>query len=231
MITVRKSEDRGATKLGWLDSKHTFSFNRYYDPRHMGFRSLRVINDDVVSAGGIFGTHPHENMEILTWVLSGSVVHKDSTGAAGEIRPGDLQKMSAGTGIFHSEANGSKTDSTHFYQIWILPQRSGLEPSYGQKHFPVEERTNRLRLVASRDGRDGSVLVHQDAEMLTGILDAGAEVAHSASGRHIWVQVGSGRVDVNGIELKAGDGAQASGEDAIRIEALERSEVIVFDLA
>jgi hypothetical protein len=231
MITVRKSEDRGATKLGWLDSKHSFSFNRYYDPRHMGFRSLRVINDDVVSAGGIFGTHPHENMEILTWVLSGSVAHKDSTGSAGEIRPGDLQKMSAGTGIFHSEANGSKTESTHFYQIWILPAKMGLEPSYGQKNFPIEERTNRLRLVASRDGRDGSVLVHQDAEMLTGILDAGVEMAHDSKGRHVWLQVATGRVEVNGVELSAGDGAHTSDDESVRIRALDKSEVILFDLA
>lgn len=231
MIRIRPAAERGTTRISWLDSRHSFSFNRYYDPEHMGFRSLRVINDDYIAPGGKFGTHPHDNMEILTWVLSGSVVHQDSTGARGEIRPGDAQKMSAGTGIFHSEANGSATEELRLLQIWILPEREGLKPEYQQTHFPEADRKNRLRVIAARDGRDGSIVIHQDVAVLNGLLDEGTEVRHAlAPGRHAWVQVARGSVSLNGLELKEGDGAAISDEPALAINARTGSEVLVFDL-
>jgi len=231
MIQLRPAAERGTTNIGWLDSKHTFSFNHYYDPKHMGFRSLRVINDDLVAPGGKFGRHPHANMEILTWVLSGSVVHEDSTGSRGTIRPGDAQKMSAGTGIYHSEANGSTTEPLHLLQIWIQPERDGLEPEYGQTHFPAEERTNRLRLIASPDGRDGSIVIHQDASIYNSLLTPGTRVEQPLDpGRHAWVQVATGAVTLNGKALRKGDGAAISGEPQLQLEASETSEVLVFDL-
>lgn len=232
MIRIRPAAERGSTRISWLDSRHSFSFNRYYDPAHMGFRALRVINDDFVAPGGKFGTHPHDNMEILTWVLSGSVVHRDSTGAHGEIRPGDAQKMSAGTGILHSEANGSDTEQVRFLQIWILPEREGLEPAYQQTHFPAPARTNRLRLIASRDGRDGSIVIHQDAAVYNALLEPGAEVIHPlAPARHAWLQVARGSVTLNGLHLEEGDGAAISDETAVALAARQPAEVLLFDLA
>ena len=231
MIRIRPAAERGSTRINWLDSRHSFSFNRYYDPAHMGFRSLRVINDDFIAPGGRFGTHPHENMEILTWVLHGSVVHQDSTGARGEIRPGDAQKMSAGTGIFHSEANGSNTEELRLLQIWILPEREGLQPGYQQTHFPPEERTNRLRLIASRDGRYGSVVICQDAAVYNALLEPGAAVEHPlASGRHAWLQVARGSVTLSGFQLGEGDGAAISEEADLAIAAHQPAEVLLFDL-
>jgi len=231
VIRVRRAEDRGRSKWSWLDSRHTFSFNRYYDPEQMGFRTLRVINDDFIGGGGKFGKHPHENMEILTWVLSGSIVHEDSTGAKGETRPGEIQRMTAGTGILHSEANGSETGDMRLLQIWIEPERMGLEPGYEQKAFADEEFRNRLRVVASRDGRDGSVRIHQDATVSVARLDPGAAVElQPGAGRGVWVQVAGGAIVVNGEEMKDGDGAAIEGEAAVRIEGVEAGEVLVFDL-
>ncbi|HNY38959.1 MAG TPA: pirin family protein [Bryobacteraceae bacterium] len=231
MIKVRRAEDRGRSKWSWLDSRHTFSFNRYYDPEQMGFRTLRVINDDFIGGGGKFGMHPHENMEILTWVLNGSVVHEDSTGAKGETRAGEIQRMTAGTGVFHSEANGSETDDMRLLQIWIEPERMGLQPGYEQIRFGEGELENQLRLVASRDGRDGSAVINQDATVLAGRLDAGARVKYQAEpGRGAWVQVAGGVVTLNGERLADGDGAAVEGEAELRIEGVERGEVLVFDL-
>lgn len=232
MIKIRHAEDRGRTRIAWLDGRHTFSFNRFYDPDYMGFRSLRVINDDVVAPGGGFPMHPHQDMEILTWILSGSLVHEDSTGARGEIRPGDVQRMSAGTGIYHSEANGSKTEPVRLLQIWLHPEREGLQPGYEDKHFPVAERRNQLRLIASPGSEDGAVKIHQDARVYATLLDEGAEVKHDlAADRHAWVQVATGAVTANGVALKQGDGAAISGEDALTLVAGEPSEVLLFDLA
>lgn len=231
MIKVRRGEDRGKSKWSWLDSRHSFSFNRYYDPEHMGFRTLRVINDDFIGAGGKFGMHPHENMEILTWVLSGSIVHEDSTGAKGQTRPGEIQRMSAGTGIFHSEANGSETEDMRLLQIWIHPDRPGLEPGYEQTAFAPAELENRLRVIASRDARDGSVTIHQDAVTLAGRLTAGARVEYPITeGRGIWLQVAGGSVLANGEHLKDGDAIALEQESMLQIEAVENSEVLVFDL-
>ena len=231
MIRLRPSSERGATQTGWLDSRHTFSFNRYLDPAWTSFRSLRVINEDRIAGGGRFDSHPHRDMEILTWILSGALEHEDSTGGRGVLRPGDLQKMSAGTGIFHSEANASPSEPLHLLQIWILPSQRGLKPHYVEKHFPLEERRNRLRLLASPGGRDGSLPVHQSAELWTAVLDEGREVEHPlAADRHAWLQVASGEVELNGILLRAGDGAAASGETALRSRARKTSELLLFDL-
>lgn len=231
-MLLARAEDRGLTKTSWLDGRHTFSFNRYYDPEKMGFRTLRVINSDIVGPGGAFGMHPHENMEILTWILEGVLVHKDSMGSHGEIRPGDIQRMSAGTGVFHSEANGSKTEPVRLLQIWLFPERDGLKPSYEQKNIPIGERTNRLRVIAAPDARDGSVKIHQDAVVYNGVLDSGAAVELPAGeGRHIWVQVARGAVEVNGVSLKEGDGVGLSELTGLKLVAVQPSEVIVFDLA
>ena len=232
MITIRPAEERGRTKIDWLDSRHTFSFNRYYDRKHMNYRALRVINDDFVAPAGRFGSHPHENMEILTYVLDGVVVHQDSTGAKGETRPGDIQRMTAGSGIFHSEANGSYTDALRFLQIWIYPEQENLEPGYEQKSFAPEERANRLRLIASRDARDGSVRIHQDADVFSGVLSAGASVTHELRpGRGAWLQVAKGEVTLNGKLLKEGDGAAIEGETTLTIQASAPSDLLLFDLA
>lgn len=231
-MLLARAEDRGLTKTSWLDGRHTFSFNRYYDPEKMGFRALRVINSDVVGPGGAFGMHPHENMEILTWILEGELVHKDSMGSHGAIRPGDIQRMSAGTGVFHSEANGSKTEPVRLLQIWLFPERDGLEPSYEQKNIPIEERTNRLRVVASPDARDGSVTIHQDAVVYNGVFDGGASAELPvAEGRYVWVQVARGAVEVNGTALNEGDGLGLSNLAALKLSAVQPSEVMVFDLA
>lgn len=232
MIKVRHAADRGRTRISWLDGRHTFSFNRFYDPEYMGFRSLRVINDDVVAPGGKFGMHPHENMEILTWILSGSVVHEDSTGARGEIRPGDIQRMSAGTGVFHSEANGSQTEPVRLLQIWLLPEKEGLEPSYEEKHFPEEERRNALRMIASREADNGAAKIHQDARVYASLLDQDAQVEHElAPGRHAWVQVARGEVNLNGTTLSEGDGAAVSEETKLTLKAVSPAEILLFDLA
>jgi redox-sensitive bicupin YhaK (pirin superfamily) len=231
MIRVRRGSERGHFDHGWLDTYHTFSFARYYDPRQMGFRALRVINEDRVAPGRGFGTHPHEDMEIVTYVLDGALEHRDSLGTGSTIRPGELQRMTAGTGILHSEFNPSSTGPVHLYQIWLLPEREGLEPSYEQKAFPEGERRNRLRLVASPDGRDGSLSIRQDARLYLGSLDEGREVRHEASnGRHAWLQVLRGGVSLNGLPMSAGDGAAVGDESSLAIKADGPSEVLLFDL-
>lgn len=232
MIKIRHAADRGRTRIAWLDGRHTFSFNRFYDPEYMGFRALRVINDDVVAPGGAFPMHPHQDMEILTWILSGSLVHEDSTGARGEIRPGDVQRMSAGTGIYHSEANGSQTEPVRLLQIWLQPEREGLTPGYEDKHFPEAERRNRLRLIASPGAGGGAAKIHQDARVYATLLDEGAQVVHTlAPGRHAWVQVASGAVTLNGEALGEGDGAAVSDVETLVLAATASAELLLFDLA
>jgi redox-sensitive bicupin YhaK (pirin superfamily) len=232
MITVRKAADRGGGDHGWLDTRHTFSFADYYDAAQMGFRGLRVINEDRVQPGRGFPTHGHRDMEILSYVLAGALEHEDSMGTGSVIRPGDVQRMSAGTGVMHSEFNPSRAEPVHFLQIWILPGTRGLDPSYEQKHFPEAEKRGRLRLIASRDGRDGSVTIHHDASVYAAVLAPGERVtlAPLADGRHAWVQVAQGAVTLNGEALGAGDGAALSREPALTLVAVERAEVLVFDL-
>lgn len=232
MITLRRSADRGRADHGWLDSRHTFSFADYYDPQQMGFRSLRVINEDRVAPGMGFGTHPHRDMEIISYVLEGKLEHRDSMGTGSVIQPGDVQRMSAGTGVTHSEFNGSKTEGVHFLQIWIVPAERGIKPSYEQKTFSEADKRGRLRLVASPDGRDGSVTIHQDASLYAAVLEAGNAVTHPlAKGRHGWVHVASGSVSLNGQKLAAGDGAAISEESELRLEGLEKADVLLFDMA
>ena len=231
MIRVRPAGERGRTRTGWLDSSHTFSFGDYYDPRHMGFRSLRVINEDYVAPGTGFGTHSHRDMEIISVALSGGLAHRDSTGGSGIISPGEVQVMTAGTGVSHSEMNASKSEPVHFLQIWILPEREGLRPGYGQKAFPGEERRGRLRLLASRGGDEGSLVIHQDAGLYDAHLSPGEEVSHTlGEGRHAWLQVVRGSVSVNGTALGAGDGAAVSEERYLRVSAKSESEFLLFDL-
>ena len=232
MIRVRRSSERGHFDHGWLDTYHTFSFSRYYDPGFMGFRSLRVINEDVIHPGRGFGTHGHEDMEIVTLVLDGELAHRDSLGTGSTIRPGELQRMTAGSGITHSEFNPSATDPVHLYQIWLLPERNGLPPSYDQKAFPEEDRRNRLRLVASPDGEEGSLSSRQDARLYLSALDEGREVSYNiAPGRHAWLQVLRGRVALNGESLSAGDGAAVGDEPTLALVAGSPSDVLLFDLA
>lgn len=230
MITLRRAEERGRTHTSWLDSHHTFSFNDYYDPRHMGFRALRVINEDLVKPGTGFPTHGHRDMEILSYVLEGGLAHEDSTGGDGVIRPGEVQFMRAGTGVTHSEYNHSKAEPVHFLQIWIVPDRRGLPPAYGQRAYDREAARKGFALLASRDGREGSIRLHQDAELLLTMVAGGAPRAHAlAPGRHAWAQVARGSVTVNGQALNAGDGAAVSDEPRIEIEG--EGEALVFDLA
>jgi redox-sensitive bicupin YhaK (pirin superfamily) len=232
MITTRPAEQRGHADHGWLDSQHTFSFADYYDPANMGFRALRVINEDRVSAGRGFGTHSHRDMEIVTLVLEGELAHRDSLGHGSVIRPGELQRMTAGTGIAHSEFNPSTTEPVHLYQIWLHPERKGLEPSYEQKAFAAEETRGRWRLVASRDGRDGALTIHQDAEVLLGSLEGDEPLTHALRpARHAWLQVLRGAVDLNGHRLEAGDGAALSDEPALSLKAAGPSGLLLFDLA
>jgi redox-sensitive bicupin YhaK (pirin superfamily) len=232
MITVRASEERGLARHGWLESRHTFSFADYHDPAHMGFRALRVINEDRVQPGEGFGSHPHRDMEILTYVIQGALAHRDSTGSAGVIRPGDVQRMSAGTGIVHSEFNASREEPVHFLQIWIVPEHPGLAPGYEQRTFPLAERTGRLRLLAAPDGRDGALRLHQDASVWGALLPAGSRVAHAlAPGRHAWLQMVKGKLSLNGTPLAAGDGAAAEGEERLVLEAGDEAEILLFDLA
>ena len=232
MIRLRKAKDRGHADHGWLDTWHTFSFADYYDPEQMGFRALRVINDDVVAPGRGFGTHPHRDMEIVTYVLEGALAHKDSMGNASTIVPGEVQRMSAGTGVLHSEFNHSRTDPVHLLQIWLLPARNGLAPSYEQTFFPDEEKRGRLRLVASPDAADGSVRIHQDARLYATLLAPGEEVTHAlAPGRHAWVHVARGKASLNGQPLEAGDGAAVSAEERLALRGDGHAEVLLFDLA
>jgi redox-sensitive bicupin YhaK (pirin superfamily) len=232
MMTIRAAGERGHANHGWLDSYHTFSFADYYDPEHMGFASLRVINEDRVTPGQGFGTHPHRDMEIISYVLEGGLEHRDSMGTGSIIRPGDVQRMSAGTGVTHSEFNASKTDLVHFLQIWLLPAQKGIRPSYEQKAFSRQEKQGRLRVVASPDGRGESVTIHADAVVYAGLFDEGqsGELA-LAPGRRGWVHVARGKIRVNGRDLGAGDGAALSDEAGIRVEGVEGGEVLVFDLA
>lgn len=232
MIQVRRANERGKTHTPWLDSHHTFSFNQYYDPRYSGFRDLLVINEDSVAPGQGFGTHGHRDMEIISYVVEGQLAHKDSTGVSATIRPGDVQRMSAGTGVRHSEFNPSDTEPTHFLQIWILPEQEGLLPSYEQRAFPEADRRGRLRLVAARDGQDGAVTVHQDVRLYLGSLPAGEALTHHLEdNRHAWVQVIRGAVTLNTTPLSAGDGAAVSTETALQIRATDAAEILVFDLA
>lgn len=232
MITVRHSEDRGRAEFDWLDSRHSFSFADYYDPAHMGFASLRVINQDTVQTGKGFATHGHRDMEIVSYVLDGALEHKDNMGNGSVIRPGDVQRMSAGTGVMHSEYNPSDADFVHFFQIWILPERQGDPPGYEQKTFPDEEKRGQLRLVGSRDGRDGSITIHQDVDLYASLLAAGESVSHRlAPGRKAWVQVARGAIEVNGAALAAGDGAAIAEEDEIILAATDPSEFLLFDMA
>ena len=232
MITLRRSEERGGGNHGWLNTKHSFSFSDYYDPKFMGFRSLRVINEDWVQSGHGFPTHPHRDMEIITYVLEGALEHKDSLGTGSVIRPGDGQRMSAGTGIRHSEANPSREESVHLLQIWILPDKQGHKPGYEQKEFPAAEKRAKLRLIASPDGKDGSVTIHQDAKLYVSLLEPGEAVEHKlATGRHAWLQVARGSVELNGKPLHQGDGAAISDEHKLQIKGTDSAEVLLFDLA
>ncbi len=231
MITVRKSAQRGTTKIDWLDSRHSFSFGDYYDPQHMGFGPLRVINEDFVQPGEGFGMHPHRDMEIITYIVSGALEHRDSLGTGSVIRPGDVQRMTAGTGIRHSEFNPSATESVHLLQIWILPEQKNLTPSYEQRAFSDEERRGQLRLIAARDGRNGAVTIHQDADVYASLLDSGQTVTHDlADGRTAWLQLIKGEITLNGAKLTPGDGAAITDERSLKIAATEPSELLLFDL-
>jgi len=232
-LGTRRSADRGHANHGWLDTRHTFSFAGYHDPRWMGFRALRVINEDRVEPGQGFGWHPHQDMEILTYVLAGALEHGDSLGHGSVIVPGEVQRMSAGTGIRHREMNPSATEGVHFLQIWILPDRRGVAPSYAQKAFPLAERTGTLRLLASRDGREGSVTIHQDANVLAGVVPPGTRLVwRPPPGRHLWIQVARGDVTASGVPLAPGDGAFSSDPgDLVLVGGREAAEVLLFDLA
>ncbi|MCS6804782.1 MAG: pirin family protein [Acidobacteriota bacterium] len=232
MITRRASHERGHTQLSWLDSRHTFSFDRYWDPRYMGFRALRVLNEDWIQPGQGFGMHPHSDMEIITYVLDGALEHRDSLGTGSVIYPGDGQRMTAGAGIRHSEYNHSQTEPVHLLQIWILPQQRGLEPGYEQKQFPMESKRQRWCLMASEDGRDGSVTVHQDVRLFVTILEPGQQLDYSLdSNRHAWLQVARGAVTLNGMALDQGDGAAISDERWLELKATQPAELLLFDLA
>jgi len=231
MLLIRRADDRGRANLGWLDSRHTFSFADYNDPRFMGYGPLRVINEDRVQPGQGFGTHGHRDMEIISYVLTGALEHRDSIGTGSVIRRGDVQRMTAGTGVEHSEFNHSATELVHFFQIWIIPDRRGLAPGYEEKHFGDDEKRGRLKLIASRDGRDGSVLIHQAADLYSALLAAGAEVTHTTDRlRKGWVQVASGALTVNGETLAAGDGAAIAYEETVTIRATAASELLLFDM-
>ncbi|HYH19056.1 MAG TPA: pirin family protein [Azospirillum sp.] len=232
MITIRNRDERGAVNMGWLDSRHSFSFGHYHDPAHMGFRALRVINDDRVIPGAGFPTHGHADMEIVSYVLDGALEHKDSLGTGSVIRPGEVQRMSAGVGIRHSEYNASQEEPAHFLQIWILPERRGLTPGYEQKAFADAEKRGRLRLVGSRGGRDGSVTIHQDVDLYAALLDGDERATFDLRpGRHAWVQVARGQVRLNGTVLKEGDGAAVSDEATLTLDDGVGAEVLLFDLA
>jgi len=233
MLRIRRAEERGRTDFGWLDSRHSFSFGDYYDPAHMGFGPLRVINDDRVTPGAGFPTHPHGDMEIISYVLDGALAHKDSLGTGSVIRPGDVQRMSAGTGIKHSEFNASKTEPVHFLQIWIIPEAEGLAPSYEQKSYPAEDKRGTLRLVASRDGREGSVTVHRDVDLYATLLGEGERTRHMfRPGRAGWLQVARGTATVNDVQLNPGDGVAIEAIDDVAIIGTSAdTEVLLFDMA
>ncbi len=231
MIRFRPAGERGHFDHGWLDTRHTFSFADYYDPAHMGFRVLRVINEDLVAPGRGFPMHPHRDMEIITYIVDGALEHKDSMGNGSIIRPGDAQRMSAGTGVFHSEFNPSSDGPVHLLQIWLLPERKGIDPSYEQKSFSDEARTGRLCLLASRDARNGSIRIHQSVDLYAAILAAGATLEHRLeSDRHAWLQVVKGSVALNGADLAVSDGAAVSDEDVLSIRAGKDAEILLFDL-
>jgi redox-sensitive bicupin YhaK (pirin superfamily) len=230
MKTIRRSSERGHAEHGWLDSYHTFSFADYYDPHWLGFRTLRVINDDLILPGMGFGTHPHRDMEIISYVLAGALQHRDSMGNGRVIRAGEFQYMAGGTGVEHSEFNPSKTEATRLLQIWILPDAKGVKPRYAERNFAKAE-TGKLHLVASKTGRDGSMEIHQDADLLLAKLEAGQSVKHSlANNRHAWIHVAEGEVNLNGTKLAGGDAAGVSGETALEITATKPSQVLLFDL-
>jgi redox-sensitive bicupin YhaK (pirin superfamily) len=232
MIRIRKSRDRGHVNHGWLDTYHSFSFGDYYDSRHMGFRALRVINEDRIRAGEGFPMHSHRNMEIVTYILRGALEHRDSMGNSSVIRAGDVQRMSAGEGVTHSEYNSSRSDTVHLLQIWILTERNGIRPEYEQKKFPENDRLNRLRLIASRDGREGSVTIYQDVALHDAALESGKGLLYKVPpGRHAWIQVTGGGITINGEPLSAGDGAAVSAESPLRISAFEKTSFLLFDLA
>jgi redox-sensitive bicupin YhaK (pirin superfamily) len=228
MIEIRRRDQRGHFDHGWLDTYHTFSFDRYYDPQHMGFRSLRVINEDRVSPGRGFGTHPHRDMEILTYILEGALEHKDSMGTGSIIRPGEVQRMSAGTGVTHSEFNPSKVQPVHLLQIWILPERMGIQPSYEQKAFTPDELRGQLRLVAAREPSGGAVTIHQDMRLFATVLDGETVTRQIDAGRHAWIQVARGSMQVNDVSVQAGDGVALANEPAVRIAG--NGEALLFDL-
>ena len=232
MISIRPAAERGKTSTSWLESNHTFSFNRYYDPKWSGFRHLRVINEDYVAPGQGFGTHSHRDMEILSYVVAGQLAHQDSTGGRSVIRPGEMQRMTAGTGVSHSEFNPSGTEPTHFLQIWIIPEREGLTPGYEQREFPFSEQTGKLHLVASPDGNNGSLTIHQQVKLYLGLLGPDQEISYELpAGRHAWTQVVRGELALNGASLQAGDGAAISDERQIRMQASVGAGVLLFDLA
>ena len=232
MLHLRKADERGPTNLGWLDSRHTFSFGHYYDPRFSGFHDLLVINEDRVAPGAGFPPHPHGDMEILSYVIAGALEHRDSLGNGSVIRPGELQRMSAGTGIRHSEHNASKTEPVHFLQIWITPERNGIEPSYEQKRLPPPDGTSRLDLIGSRDGRGGSVTIHQDVDLYRATVRAGDTLSLDIrDGRAAWVQAVAGRATVSGISVSQGDGLALTSEDQVRVTAEADAELLIFDLA
>jgi len=230
MITLRKAGDRGHANHGWLDTHFTFSFADYYDPQHMGFRALRVINDDTIAGGGGFGEHPHRDMEIITCVLSGALEHKDSMGNGRIIRPGEFQYMAAGTGVTHSEFNPSPTEPVHLLQIWILPDRKGVKPAYAEKSF-ARAASGKLYLAASKSGRDGSIPINQDADVFVGKLAAGDKISHTLKpGRHAWLHVADGDVELNGLLLAAGDGAALSEESVVKLTGKSQAQILLFDL-
>ena len=232
MITIRKSDERGRANHGWLDTHFTFSFADYFDPEHVQFRTLRVMNDDRVAGGGGFPMHPHRDMEIVTYVLEGALEHRDSMGNGSVIKPGDVQYMSAGTGVTHSEFNASKTEPVHLYQIWMMPDKRGHKPAYDQKNFTEAEKRGALRLVASPDGREGSVKIRQDNELYATVLGAGGSVKHVLKAeRHAYVQVARGSVTLNGKPLETGDGAAISTEKSVELTGVKDAEVLLFDLA
>ena len=231
MITVRPGNERGSSKFEWLDSRHSFSFGGYHDPQHMGFSDLRVINEDRVAPGAGFPTHSHRDMEIVTYALEGALAHKDSTGTSSVIQVGDVQRISAGTGISHSEYNASSSEPVHFLQIWIVPDKTGLAPGYEQRGFPLDEHQGKWTLIASKDGRDGSVTVHQDVNAWAARFSPGEQSGFPLkANRNIWTQVARGAVTLNGVSLNAGDGAALSEESTLDVKALQHAEILVFDL-
>ena len=232
-LSIRRANDRGHANFGWLDSHHTFSFGEYHDPRHMGFGPLRVINDDRVAGGGGFPTHPHRDMEIISYVIEGALEHKDSTGTGSVTRPGDVQRMSAGSGIRHSEFNASKTEPAHFLQVWILPQKHGIAPGYEQKAFSKADKDGRLKLVGSHDGREGSVTIHNDVDLYASNVRADDKLVHTIRpGRIVWLQVARGNARLNGALVMAGDGASVSEAGSLEIRGVaDGAEVLLFDMA